>query len=179
MRKLSALLIVFLVCVAPCRAQSTVDVTGSSVGIADTAPPFWPHGSSLESLGFGALYPNGPQFGLSNTSGGFGAPGEGRTSGVGLSHGGVSMLVQQELQRGNVSTERQIGVFRLESARSASLFSSILGGQFRLEMSQWFAGEEFEPWDERQALVPSSVPSPGSILQDTAPSMESILNPSL
>lgn len=177
MRKLLALVIVFLACPAPCRAQSSVDVTGSTVGIADTAPPFWPHGSSIETYGVNSLYPNGGQFGLSTTAGGFGAPGEGRTSGVGLSQAGVSFLVQDELVKANTSVSRQTSAFRSESAFSSSLFSSILAGRFRLEMSR---AMDQDVWQTGAGgLLPASVPSPSSILQDQPQTTENVLNTGL
>jgi hypothetical protein len=177
MWKLSALVIAFLACPAFCLAQSTVDVTGSTVGIADTAPPFWPHGSSIETYGVNSLYPNGGQFGLSTTAGGFGAPGEGRTSSVGLSQSGVSFLVKEELEKGNSAVIRQTSAFRSESAFSSSLFSSILAGRFRLEMSR---AMDQDVWrTSAGGVIPASVPSPSSILQDQPQSTENVLNTGL
>jgi len=88
------------------------------------------------------------------------------------------MLVQQELARGNVFVSRQTDMFRTESARSGFLFSTILGGQFRLEMSRGSISQIFDSGIDNQLATPSSVPSTASILQDVAPSADSILKTS-
>ncbi|HEY9682920.1 MAG TPA: hypothetical protein V6C86_15195 [Oculatellaceae cyanobacterium] len=103
------------------------EILGTGMGIPAASPPvLWPRGMSLEALNPDNLYPNGTQFGLSNTSGGFGTSGSGPMSGVGLSQRSVSPLVQRELQM--PLTGRMSSFDVIESTKVDRLFGIILSG---------------------------------------------------
>jgi len=137
---------VLLAWCAGCLPVCSQDVLGTNPGISGTSPGvFWPKGMSLEALGPSNLYPNGEQFGLSNTSGGFGTTGSGPASAVGLAQRSVSQLVQQELNRSYTYIS---GLTALENAQSQlnySLLSGALASQYKAEISK------------------QSIPQPGSV----------------
>jgi hypothetical protein len=149
------------------------DNLGTSFGLPNASPAVsWPHGSSLEVLGgTNRLYPNGPEFGLSNTAGGFGMIGSGPMSGIGLVQNSVSPLVREELERPLSDSKRLTDVFRGEAARSSLLYSTVLSGQFRSELAR---PESFQIGNEAGYLF-SSLPNVDSVLGDQAATTESIL----
>ena len=113
---------------APAFCQETL---GTGMGIPNSSPPvLWPRGMSLESLSPNNLYPNGPQFGLGNTSGGFGTSGSGPISGVGLTQRSVSPLVQQELRNSSSFVVKLTALETAEAFRGQSLLSFVLGANF-------------------------------------------------
>jgi len=62
----------FLLIISILWATCSIPIYGQQENLGTTfgnSSPgvFWPRGSSLETLGFGRLYPNGPEFELSNT----------------------------------------------------------------------------------------------------------------
>jgi len=132
---------------------------------------------SADALGGNNLYPNGPQFGLSNSSGGFGMIGSGPLSGVGLSQRSVSNLVRDELERPYAYIRRLSEILTGDSGRSAQLFSSILGGQFRGEIPRdW---QRLEAGTAGQLMMPTPLPSVDTILRDSPASPDSILQTKL
>lgn len=173
--KLNSGLIVLLISLLPAAAQ---DSLGTSFGVPNTTPSVsWPHGLSLESLGgINRLYPNGPEFGLANTSGGFGMIGSGPMSAVGLVQNAVSPLVRSELERPFDANKRLTDIFRSEAARSSALFSSTLGGPFRAALATGFAVQTLKTGTTIHMGI--SMPSVDSVLQDQPASLEAILNPS-
>ncbi|HEY9758182.1 MAG TPA: hypothetical protein V6C97_23655 [Oculatellaceae cyanobacterium] len=103
------------------------ELLGTGMGIPLSSPPvLWPRGMSLEALSPDNLYPNGTQFGLSNTSGGFGTSGSGPMSGVGLAQRSVSPLVQRELQTSSIPRMASLDV--IESNKVDRLFGIVLSG---------------------------------------------------
>jgi hypothetical protein len=164
----------------PSSAQENL---GTAFGIPSSSPGvMWPSGSSLETLGFGRLYPNGPEFGLGNTSGGFGVTGSGRLSGVGLAERGVSSLVQQQMERPYVGTQRLTDAFASESARGASVFSSALGDQFRTQIrvgSVNQGGDSIGLVPVQQLVQPTALPSVDAVLQDGPATTNAVLKTGL
>ena len=117
------------------NAALAQEVLGTSMGIPNSSPGVqWPRGFSLESLGTGRLYPNGPEFGISTTAGGFGSSGTGRISGVGLTERSVSGLAGQELDRPFTEIRTLTDTFSQERARGSNFFGAALGTQFRSQM---------------------------------------------
>ena len=155
------------------------DSLGTAAGIPNSSPGvLWPRGSSVETLGFGKLYPNGPDFGLSNTSGGFGTTGSGRMSGVGLAERSVSPLVQEQLERPYNNIQRLNDDFTRESAKAQSTFSDALSGQFRTEIQRGSVAPAYQP-SSGQLIRPYALPSVDSVLQDGAPSPDGVLKTGL
>jgi hypothetical protein len=156
----------------PANAQ---DKLGTSFGLPNTTPSVaWPHGVSLESLGgINRLYPNGPEFGLSNTSGGFGMIGSGPMSAVGLVQNSVSPLVREELERPFSAGKELTDIFKGEAARNTALISSILSGRFRTELAK---DQIFEPAKVTQMGI--SMPNVDAVLRDQPFDPDAILNSS-
>ena len=178
MRSITKLLVLapIFAAVLPACAQEL----GTNVGIPNSSPPvLWPRGMSIEALSPVNLYPNGPQFGLSNTSGGFGVTGSGPMSGVGLSQRSVSNLVQEELNRPYDFMRRLSGLENAEALRSRSLFSTVLGSQFRIEMPRPSTTLFRDVESRLGALAPQSLPSADSVLQDRPASVDAILRTGL
>lgn len=152
---------------------------GTSFGIPDSSPGvFWPRGMSLGAVSQRRLYPNGPNFGLSNTSGGFGLTGTGPISGIGLEERSVAPLESSELMRSSYYGRRIIQNFGAESSRSNSIFGMVLGNRLRREMSNSFSPDYMPP--PAGALVsPYSLPSVDSVLRDLPASTDSILKTNL
>jgi hypothetical protein len=165
----------WLLATQPVAAQENL---GTAFGIPNSSPGvFWPRGSSLETLGFGKLYPNGPEFGLGNTSGGFGVTGSGRLSGVGLAERSVTPLVQEQMDRPYESTQRLTDAFKSESSRAAGVFSSALGDQFRSQIRvgsiDQIGGTVSVPVP--QLVQPTALPSVDAVLQDAPATTNSVL----
>jgi hypothetical protein len=142
---------------------------------------------SIEALSPNNLYPNGPQFGLSNTSGGFGMSGSGPISGVGLAQRSVSNLVQEELARPYANLRRLSSLENAASNRSIGLFSAVLGNQFQSELTHQgkFVGESHLITGSSSAsaigtdIVISSTCSLDNILQDRPSTTNDILKTGL
>jgi hypothetical protein len=169
-------LIVLTMAMLPAAAQENL---GTSFGLPGNSPAVsWPHGLSLEALGgIDRLYPNGPEFGLANTSGGFGMIGSGRISAIGLVQNSVSPLVREELEHPFSNTKRLTDIFAGEAARSSNLFSTVLSGRFRLEVGQGLSDQPFESGAVRTESI--SMPSVDSVLKDQSVGVNSILKGSL
>src|SRR5579875_80481 len=174
MKRKSVLLLLvgafWTVAAGPSSAQ---EMLGTNMGIPTSSPTIlWPRGMSIEALSPNNLYPNGAQFGLSNTSGGFGTSGSGPISGVGLAQRSVSSLVQEELERPYSYIQRLSSGEGAEATRSQSLFSSILGTRFRAEMpkSEWS-----EPISSQNLISPSALPTTDSVLSDRPATVDAIL----
>ena len=152
------------------------DMLGTHIGIPESCPTvLWPQGMSLEALSPNNLYPNGSQFGLSNTSGGFGMFGSGAMSGVGLAQRTVSLLVQEELERPTVFIRRLSELERAEAIRSGSQFSLALSQQYSPAASG--RAVPLLPRESRPALsAPWSMPSVDATLKDRPATVDSILN---
>jgi hypothetical protein len=163
-----------------CPAHAQQNNLGTSFGIPNSSPGVcWPQGGSIESLGFGRLYPNGPEFGLSNTSGGFGVAGSGRLSGVGLAERSVPTFVQVEMERPYVQINRLTDAFNRERTASAGLLSTVIGDKFRAEIQR---GSLNESWQSTSSshLIPSYViPSVDSVLNDQSQSTDTVLRTGL
>ncbi len=165
-------LVALLIGALPASAQ---DKLGTSFGLPNTTPSVaWPHGVSVESLGgLNRLYPNGPEFGLSNTSGGFGMIGSGPMSAVGLVQNSVSPLVREELERPFTAGRELTDIFKGEAAHSSALISTILSGRFRTELAK---DQIFEPAKVTQMGI--SMPSVDAVLGDQPADRDTILNSS-
>lgn len=153
-------------------SQAQEDVTGMSFGIPNTSPgAFWPRAMSAAQLSPEKLYPNGPNFGLGNTSGGFGVSGTGPLSGVGLTERRINPLAAQEMS--NSSYNRRLGeMFQQESALSGSIFSAVLAGQARRQMQSPFV----PTGPQVRMLISDPLPSVDAVLRDNPSSVDSILN---
>jgi hypothetical protein len=153
------------------------DIGGTNVGIPNSSPPIlWPRGMSIEALSPGNLYPNGPQFGLSNTSGGFGMYGSGPVSGVGLAQRSVSSLVREEMERPYEYINRLANMESLEVLRSQSLFSAALSNSARSELPQV---SDFQ-FEMRQGMTGSyGLPNVDAVLQDRPTSVDAVLRTNL
>lgn len=153
----------------PTQAQDT----GYFFGIPNNSPGiFWPRGMSQEALSPSNLYPNGTNFGLGTTAGGFGMAGSGPISGVGLAQRAVSNLVQIEMERPYTFFGQQTERFASESARSSAIFGAALGTGFRTEMQS--RSERFSR-SPLQTTIPSPLPSVDVILNDSLPSTDAVL----
>jgi len=174
--KLAKFFIALFLGLAVSRPGFTQENLGTAMGIPNGSPGImWPRGSSLESLGTGRLYPNGPEFGLSNTSGGFGVTGTGRASGVGLAERTLPGLAGQELDRPFTEFRRLTDAFSAERSRSSNLFSTAVGGQFRFEMQRSSFGLTQEAGVGGGLVQPSQFTSIDATLQDRSSSADSIL----
>jgi hypothetical protein len=175
-----ALVIAAGLCLLTAAKVGAQDVLGTSFGIPNSSPGvFWPRGSSLETLGFGRLYPNGPEFGLGNTSGGFGVTGSGRLSGVGLAERSVPTFVQEQMARPYANTQRLTSAFNTESARSANIFSSVLGGQFRSQTRIGSLGQSTDLAGSGSLILPAPLPSVDSVLRDRPATSDAVLKTDL
>ena len=154
---------------APVKAQ-----TGMGFGIPNSTPgAFWPRAFSIEQQSPSNLYPNGPQFGLSNTSGGLGTSGTGEMSGVGLEQRSVSLLVREEMCD-LYSFGRQLREsFGRESLRGSSIFSTVLAGRFRSQMNS--SAYPHYQMGNPGLITPYALPSVDSILHDNSANTDSIL----
>jgi hypothetical protein len=170
--KVVCALIALLNGLLPATAQ---DRLGTAFGLPNTSPSLaWPHGGSLENLGgINRLYPNGPEFGLSNTSGGFGMIGSGPMSAVGLVQNSVSPLVKAELERPFSAGKQLTDIFKGEAAHSSALLSTVLAGRFRAELAK---DQIFEPASTTQMGI--SMPSVDFVLRDQPASSDAVLNSS-
>jgi hypothetical protein len=162
-------------CAIPIYGQQ--ENLGTTFGIPNSSPGvFWPRGSSLETLGFGRLYPNGPEFGLSNTSGGFGLKSSGVVSGVGLAERSVSVFVREELERPNKDIQRLTTAFNKERGVGFNLLRTAMSVQFRSEMQK-------ESISQLSATQPTTqlylLPSVDQVLKDQMPSTDAILKTAL
>ena len=161
----------------PMSAQETL---GTSFGIPNSSPGvFWPRGSSVETLGFGRLYPNGPEFGLSNTSGGFGVTGTARMSGVGLAERSAPTFVQEQINTPYTSTQRLTDAFNAENTRAAGTFSSLIGNQFRSQVPIGSAGQTQSSSSPSPLFQSIALPTLDAILQDRPATSDSILKTGL
>jgi len=114
------------------------------LGIPNSSPGvFWPRAESLETLGFGRLYPNGPEFGLGNTSGGFGLAGTGPLSGVGLTQRSVPSLEQAELDQPAI-TKRLVESLNEQRSNFQILNSQVLSNTFRFEIQRGSVGQALQ-----------------------------------
>jgi hypothetical protein len=175
-RLLSPVSLLFVLWFLPtARAQ---EVLGTGMGIPQNSPGvLWPRGMSIEGLSPQNLYPNGTQFGLSNTAGGFGMSGSGPISGVGLAQRSVSPLVQKELQNPSVFVNRLSIVEAVEQSRSQTLLSTLTSTNFRVEMSRPSLLQAAEV--NRPIVQTYMLPSADTLLQDRPPTTDSILRTGL
>jgi hypothetical protein len=159
----------WLLATSPLLAQENL---GTSFGIPTSSPGvFWPRGSSLETLGFGRLYPNGPEFGLSNTSGGFGVTGAGRLSGVGLAERSVPTFVQEQLERPYANTQHLTDAFNNASIQ----FSSTISSQFRSQMRVGSLSRGSESESSAPLVQSVALPSVDMVLKDRPASADAVL----
>lgn len=169
--------LVFSTLTMPAMAQENL---GTTFGIPNGAPAvFWPKGMSRESLSPSNLYPNGPEFGLSNSSGGFGMIGSGRMSGVGLARRAVSGLVAEELRKSSASDGHATDMFSVENLRKRYLLDQTLtSSSFRHDMRKatTIMVDDLTP---NSLFEPYRLPSIERVLQDRAPSVDSVLQTSL
>jgi len=166
--------------VLPNPALAQEQNLGTSFGIPNSSPGvFWPRGSSFETLGFGRLYPNGPEFGLGNTSGGFGVAGTGRYSGIGLAERSVPGFVQEQLERPYANTQHLVDLFNEQSGNSKTLLSTLLGGQFRGEIQRGSVAQRFDTIGADQPASLYALPSVDFTLRDRAQSSDAILQTGL
>jgi hypothetical protein len=164
---------VLVVLLNPALAQE--QNLGTSFGIPNSSPGvFWPRSFSVESLGFGRLYPNGPEFGLGNTSGGFGVA-AGRYSGVGLAERSVPGFVQEQLDRPYANTQHLVDLFNEQSGSSKILLSALLSGQFRGEIQRGSVAQRFDIIGADQPASLYALPSVDFVLRDRAQSSDAIL----
>lgn len=154
-------------------APSAAQEGEMNFGIPNSSPGvFWPRGFGIEALSPDRLYPNGPQFGLSNTSGGFGMTGSGAFSGVGLEQRRVSPLARQEFANPNAFNSVSEG-FSREAQTSSAVFGAALAGSFRQQMRS-SSGDSV---GRTGPLVsPFTLPNVDAILRDSVPSTDSILD---
>lgn len=151
---------------------------GTPTGVPSYSPGvMWPRSFSLESLGTGRLYPNGPEFGLSNTSGGFGSTGTGRVTGVGLSERSVSGMVQEEMERPYILFRHVTDSFNSERFASSTVFSAALGNQFRSRLQ---SGSLSADSGYAQPAIQTDRPSGvDSVLQDKPATPDAVLKTGL
>ena len=166
------------VTIGVCQLSASVaraeDNLGTAMGLPNSSPSIqWPRGFSLESLGTGRLYPNGPEFGLSTTAGGFGSSGTARISGAGLAERSVAGLAGSEFKP--FSEIRTLSdAFSLERQRSSLLFGAALGRQFRTEMQR--LPEDISTGSSSGALFRLlPLPSVDAVLGDKPASTDSVL----
>jgi hypothetical protein len=156
------------------------NLLGTSVGIANSSPAIsWPRGLSFDSLGPNNLYPNGPEFGLSNTSGGFGLISSGPVSGVGLTRKSLSEFVQQEIVQPYNFHKRLTDIFNSEAASSSSILELALGSRFRTGLQRGSLADKFEDSSIGHLIAPVSLPNVDSILKDKPASPDSLLQTNL
>lgn len=160
----------------PAYAQEPL---GTSMGIPQSSPPvLWPRGMSIESLSPQNLYPNGPQFGLGNTSGGFGSTGTGPISGVGLAQRAVNPLVQQEMQSSNSFVNKTTILEIVERSRSQTTLSAVTNLDFRVQMGR--TSLSLHTIEVNRPLIqPYSIPNADAVLHDQASTTDSILRTGL
>jgi hypothetical protein len=151
---------------------------GTSFGMNGSSPAvLWPRSANIESLG--RLYPNGPEFGLSNTSGGFGMIGSGPISAVGSTTRSVSNLVREELERPYNYLQRLTDIFKTEAERNYSLLGIVLGSRFTVELQRGAASSTFDINTMRNLITPTSLPSVDAILKDGPSNPDTILHTGL
>ncbi len=168
---------IWLLAVSSLAAEENL---GTSFGIPNSSPGvFWPRGSSVETLGFGRLYPNGPEFGLSNTSGGFGTTGAGRLSGVGLAERSVSTMVREELERPYANTQRLTDAFSSERNRAATVFNTAISNRFRSEIKIGSLSELSNSASSIPLVQTVPLPSPDAVLQDKPATSDAVLKTGL
>lgn len=103
------------------------DYLGTAFGFPNSSPPIqWPRGMSREALDPANLYPNGAQFGLSNTSGGFGSAGTSQISGVGLAERALPFFQQEELRDPFAYNKSLNSRFHIEQIKSTLIFNRAL-----------------------------------------------------
>lgn len=159
-------------------AAPAQDALGTNMGLPTASPGvLWPRGMSIESLSPNNLYPNGPQFPLGNTSGGFGTTGTGPISGVGLAQRSVSGLVQQEMERPNATLRRLSGLESAEALQGSSLLSKVLGTEFRTELLGSPSYQQVPAGNAAAAVY--TLPSVESVLHDQPATTQSILRTDL
>ncbi|MBX9686140.1 MAG: hypothetical protein K2X27_05530 [Candidatus Obscuribacterales bacterium] len=152
------------------------DVLGTSFGIPNSSPGvFWPRGMGIEALSPENLYPDGPNFGLGTTAGGFGTSGTGAMSGVGLTQRSVSPLVRRELRPAYSFEQRLTDIFHIESSSSNSLFASALARRSRREMLAPVS-PDYARSQPGNLITPYSLPNVDSILQDRPLGTDAILD---
>ncbi len=164
------LVLMYLSLIAGAPIANAQDALGTNMGIPSSSPPIlWPRGMSLEALSPDSLYPNGSQFGLSNTSGGFGMSGSGPLSGVGLAQRSVPSWVSTELERPYAYLRKLSALETAEVIRSQTLFSGALTGQTRSQsfLSTFASG--------RDMSAPAGLPSVDSVLLDKPATTDAIL----
>ncbi len=151
------------------------DVLGTGFGLPNSSPPImWPRGMSIEALSPSNLYPNGPQFGLSNTAGGFGTSGTGPVSGVGLAERTVSPLVREQMDQPFRYLRRLTDLFSAEAAQTRGQLSSVLSSRFRGEVGKT-STVEAQPGTTVTSAVPGFSAAVDAILNDKPATIESIL----
>lgn len=134
--KKSFALIPIMVFACTCLSAAQAQDIGTSFGVPNSSPPvIWPRGMSIETLSPNNLYPNGPQFGLSNTSGGFGLSGTGPSSGIGLAERTLSPLILQSLSNADDAIKRGITQLNVEEIKANSDIRSVLSNQYRREIN--------------------------------------------
>lgn len=158
----------------PCYCQET----GTSFGVPNSSPPvIWPRGMSIETLSPNNLYPNGPQFGLSNTSGGFGLSGTGPSSGVGLAERTLSPLILESLSNADEAIKKGISQLNVEEIKANTNIRSVLSQQYRRELASpnrmATSRRTVEKFEEQ------TLPGVDRILHDTPYTTDSILKDSL
>ncbi len=161
-----------------CSCASNVPAAaqdGMNFGIPNSSPGvFWPRGMGIEALSPDALYPNGPQFGISNTSGGFGLSGSGPISGVGLEQRVVSPLVRQEFSQRFSYTRILEEDFLQESRRGAALLNTSLAGSVLMPSGSSVVNYFSPP--PVQIGSPQTFPNVDAILHDKPLSTDSVLS---
>jgi hypothetical protein len=121
----------------PSPAQQTSgSPLGTSYGFPGNSSPafLWPLGNN--PVGGPALYPNGPSYGLSNSSGGFGGVGNGTPSAIGAIEPTVSNQQRLEFESANSALLRQEDIFNTQFAATNALLSGITGGVLAAQMSK-------------------------------------------
>ena len=158
---------------APAIAQER---TGTSFGVPNSSPcVMWPRLMGIDVIQPGALYPNGNEFGLGTTAGGFGSSGTGALSGVGLERRSLGGLEAAESANRFSYQQRLAESFASENLRGNSVFSAPVSSR----LSRQF-GNQFTPPSSAGALIPSSdFPGVDKVLNDRPPDTDTILQTNL
>ena len=160
--------------ILPTCAQNT------NFGIPSNSPAvLWPRGFSQDYLGFDRLYPNGPEFGLSTTVGGFGLIGSGPVSAIGATRTTVQVWVRQEQIRPYTNLRRLTDIFNAERGREYALLNVALMKSFSSELQRGATLASTETGISGRVISPAVSQSNDFILRDQPASPDSILNPNL
>jgi hypothetical protein len=83
------------------------------------------------------------------------------------------------MARPYANTQRLTSAFNTESARSANIFSSVLGGQFRSQTRIGSLGQSTDLAGSGSLILPAPLPSVDSVLRDRPATSDAVLKTDL